>query len=127
MLYSQGATMERNGLFPESASMSCDAVNLAQTLYKTPVLVRHRVRCGKGRCRCQRGELHGPYAFLYWRDPSGRQRRRYVRQNEVAAIERIVCDRRSAMREARHQLVAAMADLRQIRQWLQELEQGGSL
>jgi hypothetical protein len=24
---------------------------------------RHR-RCGKGGCRCARGELHGPYAYL---------------------------------------------------------------
>src|SRR5256885_5368162 len=27
-------------------------------------LVEQRRRCGKERCRCARGELHGPYAYL---------------------------------------------------------------
>jgi hypothetical protein len=27
-------------------------------------LVERRRRCGKGGCRCARGELHGPYAYL---------------------------------------------------------------
>ena len=28
------------------------------------VLVEQRRRCGKEGCRCTRGELHGPYAYL---------------------------------------------------------------
>lgn len=27
-------------------------------------LVERRRRCGKGGCRCARGELHGPYTYL---------------------------------------------------------------
>ena len=35
------------------------------------------VKCGKPRCRCAEGELHGPYWYAYaWQD--GRIRKRYV-------------------------------------------------
>jgi Family of unknown function (DUF6788) len=102
------------------------ALELAKTLYKTPALVRHGVRCGKAVCRCQRGELHGPYAFLYWRDAQGKQRRCYVRQADVAAVEQLVTQRRAADRAARRRAVEAAADLRQLRRWLRELERDGT-
>ncbi len=69
------------------------ALELAKTLYKTPALVRHRVRCGKPACRCATGEGHGPYWFLHWRD-GGVQRRRYVRQADVSAVRAVVEQRR---------------------------------
>jgi hypothetical protein len=34
-------------------------------------------RCGRPGCRCERGELHGPYAYFTPR-PAGRGRARYV-------------------------------------------------
>jgi hypothetical protein len=117
--------MTRNGLFDDNASPGSDTQQLAKTLYKTPALVRHRVRCGKAGCRCQRGELHGPYAFLYWRDAGGRQRRRYVRKADVAAIAQIVQHRQAADRAARQQTAAAVAALRALRCWLRELERSG--
>lgn len=27
-----------------------------------------RVKCGKKKCKCARGELHGPYWYAYWRE-----------------------------------------------------------
>lgn len=35
------------------------ALEIAKTLYKTPIFVSHRVRCGKPTCRCATGEGHG--------------------------------------------------------------------
>ena len=41
-------------------------------------------RCGKSRCRCARGQLHGPYARLVWRE-DGRTHRRYLPRDQVPA------------------------------------------
>ena len=35
------------------------------------------VRCGKAGCKCREGQLHGPYAYKYWRQ-DGRLRKAYV-------------------------------------------------
>jgi hypothetical protein len=49
------------------------------------VLVRQGRRCSSSGCRCQRGELHGPYLYLsVYRD--GRSRSLYV----PAALEAVV-------------------------------------
>jgi hypothetical protein len=66
--------------------------------------------------------LHGPYAFLYWRDERGQQRRRYVRKADVEQIERIVRDRKRQDRETRQVAAAAQTELRQLRRWIRELE-----
>ena len=68
------------------------ALEIAKTLYKTPALVAHRVRCGKPGCRCTDGAGHGPYHFLLWRE-GAIQRRRYIRQADVPAVK-AVCDAR---------------------------------
>lgn len=39
-----------------------------------PSNVKGRVRqrknkCGNPRCKCAKGQLHGPYNYLVWRDP----------------------------------------------------------
>ena len=39
-------------------------------------------KCGKAGCRCQTGELHGPYVYEYWKE-EGRTRSRYVGKAEV--------------------------------------------
>lgn len=38
-----------------------------------------RIRCGKAGCKCagEKGELHGPYWYAYWRE-NGRLKSRYV-------------------------------------------------
>ena len=42
-------------------------------------------RCGKPRCRCARGEPHGPYAVRYWYE-AGRRRKEYVPLARVADV-----------------------------------------
>lgn len=111
-----------SGLFVRENSSPAFAQDFAKMLYKTPALVRHGVRCGKPACRCRRGDLHGPYVFLYWRDTQGRQRRRYVKQADVPAVEEIVTSRRAADREARRQIAQAKTELRQLRRWVRDLE-----
>lgn len=44
-----------------------------------------RIRCGKPSCRCARGELHGPYWYVYWRDSGGKLRKRYVGKTRPTA------------------------------------------
>ena len=118
--------MPCNGLFARSVASSAAAQVFVKTLYKTPIVVWHGVRCGKATCRCRGRNFHGPYAFLYWRDERGRQRRRYVRQADVAAVEAIVAKRLAADREERLQAAHAKVELRQLRRWLRDLERGGT-
>jgi hypothetical protein len=40
------------------------------------------IRCGKRECKCQRGELHGPYYYHVWRD-GARVRKVYVKSVDV--------------------------------------------
>ena len=41
--------------------------------------------CGTLTCRCTRGDLHGPYWSLRWRE-GGRQRRRYVKPSDLERV-----------------------------------------
>jgi hypothetical protein len=78
-------------------------INLAKTLYKTPALVSHRVRCGRSNCRCAKGPGHGPYWFLLWREGSV-QRRHYVRREDVNVVSAVIVRRQRRDREVRHML-----------------------
>lgn len=78
---------------PASGALRPSAVQFAETFYKTPALVRHRVRCGKPTCHCAAGEGHGPYWFLHWREGNV-QCRRYVRAGEVEAVRAVLARRR---------------------------------
>lgn len=40
-------------------------------------LVKEMVVCGKDSCKCQEGELHGPYLYRYWSE-SGKTKKKYV-------------------------------------------------
>ncbi len=85
------------------------------------VLLANGVRCGKPTCRCAVGPGHGPYAFLHWREGAV-QRRRYVRQAEVAAVREVIARRRHEDRAMRQTAALALAELRRMRGWLRELE-----
>ena len=98
-------------------------LEFAKAFHKTPALVSYRVRCGKPHCRCSGDVGHGPYWFLRWRE-GGVQRRRYVRRADVAAIRAVVEQRQRDEHEARHAAAVAMEDLRRLRAWLRELQQG---
>ena len=92
-------------------------LELAETLYKTPALVSHAVRCGKPECRCATGEGHGPYWFLFWRE-GPTQRRRYVKRSELAVVRAVVERRRAADRADRLARQLALKDLREVEAWL---------
>ena len=110
--------MARKGSFRRRPTPS--VLELAETLYKTPALVAHRVRCGKPGCRCAAGAGHGPYHFLVWRE-GGRQRRRYVRQADLEAVRAAVARRRADDLAARLARLLALEDLREVEAWLRTL------
>lgn len=66
-------------------------------------------RCGKVRCRCARGQLHGPYARLVWRE-DGRTRRRYLPRDQVPAALAARASYRARYPSAR-ELAAQLRDL----------------
>ena len=49
-----------------------------------------RRRCGKEGCRCQQGELHGPYVYLAAGRAGGASRLLYVPTELVAVVRRRV-------------------------------------
>jgi len=55
-------------------------------------------RCGKLNCRCQRGFRHGPYIYRRWRQ-GGRQKKAYVRQENVAEALSAIARRQALDRE----------------------------
>jgi Family of unknown function (DUF6788) len=67
------------------------------------------VRCGKPRCRCNRGKPHGPYYYFFWRDGS-KLRKAYIPKAEVDQV-REVCE---ARRKARERERAAMSEWRAL-------------
>ncbi len=98
------------------------SLEFAKVFHKTPTLVSYRVRCGKPRCSCATDMGHGPYWFLRWREGTV-QRRRYVRQADVAAVRAVIERRQRDKHENRRVAALATADLRRLRAWLRELEQ----
>ena len=95
--------------------------DVAETLHKIPVLLTTWTRCGKPRCRCRDGRLHGPYHALHWRD-GGIQRRRYVRAADVPAVRAILEERRKARRSERLALARSMRSWRELAQWVADYE-----
>jgi len=82
------------------------------------------VRCGKPGCKCERGELHGPYAYRFER-VNGRLRKHYIPKADVAAFitacerhreERKV--RRAAHRELTELLRGYTATCREVERWV---------
>ena len=52
-----------------------EVLQVHRTAHKTYRL--ERVRCGKKRCKCTAGKLHGPYWYRYWSE-SGKTKSRYI-------------------------------------------------
>ncbi len=58
------------------------------------------VRCGKPRCRCARGELHGPYyRRAYW--AGGQRQRCYVRLDTLDTTREAVAEWRAEREKQR--------------------------
>jgi hypothetical protein len=76
--------------------------------------------CGKDGCRCARGELHGPYWSLRWRE-DGRLRRRYVRPSELERVQTAIDEWRRLHPPA----YAARQQLAELRRLLHLLDRLG--
>jgi len=50
-------------------------------------LIWRKVICGNPRCRCQKGELHGPYPYLSEKI-KGKTRLTYIRKRDLAKIKK---------------------------------------
>lgn len=48
--------------------------------------------CGRGGCRCQRGERHGPHSYVTFRTPEGRSSSRYVPKPERERVAEGIAD-----------------------------------
>jgi len=109
-----------NGLFSGRGQTGMSILIFVETLPKTPVLIANRVRCGKPNCRCACGDQHGPFWSLRWRVGTS-QRRRYVRQADVAAVRAVLDARQARDREMRLLSSLAVDELRRVRAWLKTL------
>ena|SRR5450631_2225451 len=65
------------------------------------------IACNKSNCRCQNGDLHGPYYYRVWREGT-KVKRQYVRAVELQTV-REGCDRfrsiRSHLKESNRRLL----------------------
>ena len=94
------------------------------TLPKTGAVCRQWVRCGRPNCRCARGEPHGPYHYLFWRE-GGRLHKRYVRVADADAA-RAACDERRARERRAGQTVRGWRrEWRALTVLLREIERHG--
>jgi hypothetical protein len=97
------------------------ATEIAKSLYKIPALLTTWTRCGKPRCRCREGHLHGPYHALHWRDRTI-QRRRYVRAADVPAVQAILEKRREQRAADRLAHALSLRSWRQLARLVEDYE-----
>ena len=67
--------------------------------------VEQYVICATPRCRCPRGQKHGPLYYLYWKE-QGRSRSLYVSRERVTELRRQI--------ENHHHFQTALARLLQL-------------
>ena len=79
-------------------------------------LVEQYVTCGKPRCRCRRGQKHGPLYYLYWKE-QGRSRSLYMPREQVGELRRQIQNYR------RFQAELSALLRRQRRAWQQRLQE----
>lgn len=72
-------------------------------------LVGQYVTCGKPRCRCNRGQKHGPLYYLYWKE-QGRSRSLYVPREKVGELRRQIENYRRFQTELRGLLRLQLRD-----------------
>lgn len=73
------------------------------------------VRCGRANCKCSKGELHGPYYLLRWRE--GEQKiTKYVKKSEKQTVFAAVSayqQRRTEQHQARERNREFVREIRQ--------------
>lgn len=67
-------------------------------------------RCGKVKCKCAKGNLHGPYFTRRWRE-NGRLRRQYVPMAQLRAVLAAIV-REKETRLAVQEVTATLRELR---------------
>ncbi len=95
-----------------------------RTLPKTGVLCSQWVRCGRPTCRCVRGELHGPYCYLFWRE-RGRLQKGYIRMADVPSVRAASEKRRQQRRADRAAVRAGRLEWRGMLALIREVERHG--
>jgi uncharacterized protein DUF6788 len=83
---SQDVTPRENSSRGNATKKSADS--LPKILYlarRGGSLQAQRVKCGKPRCKCARGELHEGYYYLFLWSPAGLSKF-YVRREDVPAV-----------------------------------------
>jgi len=78
-------------------------------LPKTMAICKQYRKCGKARCRCSRGALHGPYYYRFYR-VDGRLKKSYIRKADAKAL----WDAYSRRRKIQRQRVADRKDFASI-------------
>lgn len=79
-----------------------------------------KVRCGKPTCKCSRGELHGPYFYRFvWQN--GRQRKLYIRRDDVEQIRQACKTNRDEAHRRRKERELDRQNLRSLLANLNEL------
>jgi hypothetical protein len=97
---------------------------MPEPLPKMGAICAQWVRCGRPTCRCARGDLHGPYHYLFWRG-HGRLRKRYIRKADAAAA-RAACDaHRESERRTRELVRAEWREWLALRARLREIDRHG--
>jgi hypothetical protein len=71
------------------------------------------VRCGKTNCKCSRGQLHGPYFYLFVSMSDGLWKS-YVRRADVPAVRALITERKH-----RHSLLRS--EIRQAHNLLRQM------
>jgi hypothetical protein len=78
-------------------------------------------RCGRARCKCTSGALHGPYFYRFWRE-NGRLRKAYVKPADLEAV-RAACAKERQLNMTRRILHAlGFNDWRRLTALLREGE-----
>ena len=83
-------------------------------------VIAERKRCGKPSCRCARGELHGPYFYLY-RRLGGRLTKTYLRPSEVESARAACAEWRDCQALLLAQRRETMGLFRRMRQILRDM------
>jgi hypothetical protein len=89
----------------------------SKVLPKIGAVCEQLIRCGKPNCRCSRGELHGPYFYLFYREGK-RLRKIYVKRKYVEMLR----EAREVKRRNRNLVLQGNKLLRDIRATLKDIE-----
>lgn len=89
----------------------------SKTLPKIGAVCEQLIRCGKPNCRCARGELHGPYFYMFYRD-GGRLKKVYVKREYVDRLR----EASEARRSNRRLVQKTTRLLRELKAALKEIE-----